>query len=227
MKVSIVIPVYEMKGMGASFIKKNLEFISKQTYKNTEIIISDHSLNDDIKNVCESFKDLNIKYFKNHNKIGSSSSNLNFAISKSTGKLIKILMQDDFLIDQNGITKIVEIYNNTNFKWLVNGCNYGSDYLNPKGGMIPYYDDEKIKNGKNTISAPSVVTISNDSIEYFDETLIWMMDCDYYKRLYEKYGSPYILSDKIVFISQHKNQISNWLDNKIKISEEEKIKQKY
>ena len=228
MKVSIAIATYEMKGSGAAFIRQSLSFISEQSYKDIEVIVSDHSLNDDIKNICDFFgKKINVTHFFNEEKRGSSSNNLNYAISKCNGEIIKILMQDDFLIDPMAIEKIVNKFKDNNYKWLVNGCYYGRNILNPDGGMIPYYDNKKITKGINTISGPSVLTIKSSAIQFFDENLIWMMDCDYYKRLFDKFGTPCILIDKIVFISQHKDQISSWLDEKIKKEEVDLMIKKY
>jgi hypothetical protein len=136
-------------------------------------------------------------------------------------------MQDDFLIDEKAIEKISNKLKETNFKWLVSGCYYGGDVLNPKGGMIPCYDNNKITRGINTISSPSVLSIKSDSIQLFDENLIWMMDCDYYKRLFDKFGNPCILDEKSVFITQHKDQISSWLDEKIKQEEVNLMIKKY
>ena len=228
MKVSIAIATYEMKGSGVEFIKQSLSFISKQTYKDIEVIVSDHSLNEEIKNVCDSYSgDINILYFKNEEKRGSSSSNINYAISKCSGDIIKILMQDDFLIDPEAIEKIANKLKESNFKWLVSGCYYGRNVSNPEGGMIPYYDNNKITRGINTISGPSVLAVKSDSVQFFDENLIWMMDCDYYKRLFDKFGNPCILVDKTVFVTQHKDQISSWLDEKIKQEEVNLMIKKY
>jgi hypothetical protein len=59
--------------------------------------------------------------------------------------------------------------------------------------MIPYYHD-RIYEGINTISCPTVLTIKNtDNKLYFNEDLNWLMDVEYYKRLFDKHGSPDIM----------------------------------
>ena len=62
---SICIPAYEMNDMGLRFLKFNLETFKMQVFSDFQVVVSDHSQNDDIKSMCESFTDLNIKYIKN------------------------------------------------------------------------------------------------------------------------------------------------------------------
>ena len=97
--ISIAIPTYEMNGRGPGFIEQSLNYISRQTYTDLEVVISDHSLNDEIKNICENFKSLDINYIKNETDRGSSSANLNNAIRNTKYDIIKFLMQDEFLYD--------------------------------------------------------------------------------------------------------------------------------
>jgi glycosyltransferase involved in cell wall biosynthesis len=96
MKISICIPTTELiysngEIMGPYMLNHLLNSISEQTYTDYEIIISDQSKTDVIKNVCDSWSNLNIKYYKNNTGFGSAAKNLNFAISKSTGEYIKTI----------------------------------------------------------------------------------------------------------------------------------------
>ena len=44
-KISIIIPTYEMHGVGVKYVKELLESIKLQTYTDFEVIIIDHSIN--------------------------------------------------------------------------------------------------------------------------------------------------------------------------------------
>ena len=67
MKISICIPTWEQYGKGLEFLKNNFDKILNQTYKNFNVIISDHSIDNEIKNLCESYSDkFEIKYFMRH-----------------------------------------------------------------------------------------------------------------------------------------------------------------
>jgi hypothetical protein len=48
--------------------------------------------------------------------------------------------------------------------------------------------------GNNLISSPSVLSFKNTGDVWFDSNLIWLMDCDMYKRLYMRYGDPFYLN---------------------------------
>ena len=54
--ISIAMPTYETFGRGCEFLEFQFKKFMCQTYKDFEIVISDHSRNDDIKNLCEKYK---------------------------------------------------------------------------------------------------------------------------------------------------------------------------
>ena len=225
--ISIAIPTYEMNGSGKFFIEKSLNFISNQTYREFEVVISDHSYGDDIKKICDNFTDLNINFIKNESDRGSSSSNLNNAIKNCRGEIIKFLMQDEFIFYENSLLDIKNAFDNEEVNWLVTGCVYGSDVNNILGSMSPYYSNDIVANVNNTIGSPSVLSIRNKDVELFNPDLIWVMDCEYYKRLFDKWGEPSIINDPKVFITQHKDQVTNLISREIKIKEQSYLKNKY
>jgi hypothetical protein len=53
------------------------------------------------------------------------------------------------------------------------------------------------------------------------------MDCDYYKRLYDKWGNPTIIPDYKIFVNQHENQITNIIGSNIKQMETQFVINKY
>ena len=94
---SICIPTYEVKGMGVYYLNYTFNILNKQTIKDFDIVISDNSYDDNIKNLCEDWSYLlDIKYYRNDKDRGFISPNLNYGLSKCTGDYIKILFQDDF-----------------------------------------------------------------------------------------------------------------------------------
>jgi cellulose synthase/poly-beta-1,6-N-acetylglucosamine synthase-like glycosyltransferase len=64
--ITIIIPCYEMRGEGVSFLNFSLEKIYSQSYKNIEVLISDQSNNSDIFEAVKAWdKKLNIKSSQN------------------------------------------------------------------------------------------------------------------------------------------------------------------
>ena len=226
--ISIAIPTYEMNGLGARYLQYSLDLLALQTFKDFDVVISDNSCDDLIERVYEKNKTrLDIKYFKNNESLPTSSANLNNAILKSTGKIIKILFQDDFLYNETSLEKIAFSFDLKKDNWHVSACQHtknGVDFFRP---FYPKYNHQ-IHLGNNTISSPSVLSIKNDSPMMFDERLIWLMDCDYYKRLYEKYGEPKIFNEICVVNRVGDHQVSNTIaNNDVRASEKKYIKQKY
>lgn len=214
MRFSIVIPTWEQHGKGNFFLNQLLNSISLQTFSNYEVVVSDHSSNDDIERIIKTFQHFNIRYIKNPINKGNSPHNLNLALSHSKGDIIKIMFQDDFFIDEKSLEKIDESFKKQNCKWLVNGCCHTTDSKSFYQYMIPSWND-RILEGVNTISSPSVLSFVNQDIDYFDENLTMMMDCDYYYRLYKRYGLPLILEDYLVANTAHEYQISRMYNKNI------------
>jgi glycosyltransferase involved in cell wall biosynthesis len=195
-------------------LERNLNILINQTFKDFEIVISDNSENDEIKKICadKKYGNLNIKYFKNPRK--GMAQNTNASLLKASGEIIKILYMDDYLSHKNSIKNIVD---NFDGYWLVTGCDHddGKKKYNPHS---PNYNN-KIFLGKNTIGSPSVLSIKNQNLIFFDEKMTWMLDCDYYKRLYDLYGEPTILEDTNVTIGTSDYQVTNILSKKNKFKE--------
>lgn len=210
MKISICIPTWEQNGFGTQFLKENFERIKSQTYKNFNVIISDHSKNNDIKKLCGEYsKHFEIKYIRNENYYGNSPANTNNSILNADGDIIKIIFQDDFLYSNDALFMIEEKFRNEKCEWLVCGCNHTYDDGNSFDRyMIPEWNDEIIL-GVNTISSPSVLAFKNNKELLFDEELTIMMDCEMYYKLHNKYDLPYIIKDTLVTNRIHQNQISN------------------
>jgi len=226
---SICIPTWEVRGMGPYYLEYSFNILAQQTFKNFDIIISDNSYDNSIKDVCDKWSNLlNIKYFLNEEGRGFISPNLNYGLSKCTGKYIKILFQDDFLYDENSLNNIAKcLQANPNTNWLVTGCGGTPDEINFSVIVTPTYN-LNIHLGKNTIGCPSVLTIkNNEDTIFFDESLVWLNDVDYYKKCYDKFGLPYIIPELGVSIRIDGVSVSSLLQDKIKEEEYNFMLNKY
>jgi glycosyltransferase involved in cell wall biosynthesis len=227
-KISVCIPTYEMKGKGEEYLQHSFRMLYSQTFKDFDVVISDHSIENDIQNLCKNWKDrLDINYIRNDYKRGISSANINKAMKHATGESIKILFQDDFLYDEQSLEmQYVHFFSNHN-QWMVSACAHTNDGTNIVDPFYPKYHDT-IQYGNNTISSPSVLMIKNENVLEFDENLFWLMDVEYYKRLYDNFGLPSICNYITVVNRSHENQISNTIATKeIKEKEYSYIVEKY
>lgn len=141
--------------------------------------------------------------------------------------MIKILFQDDYLHTATSLAEIAECFDLEKDKWLVTACEHSLNGIDCVRPFYPKYN-KKIYLGKNTISSPSVLTIINDDPLLFDDNLIWLMDCDYYKRCYDRYGEPKILNKINVVNRVGSHQVTSTLvdDESVK-KEVAYVKNKY
>jgi len=216
MKVSIAIPVYEMGGRGTEFLKYCLRSILLQTHPVYEIVISDHSKNDDILDLCSPWPP-NVKYVRNKENYGVFASNMNNCFSYCTGDIIKIMHQDDFFYRMDSLSKIVNNFD-LDKGWLL------TTYYHSRNGKDLFkLHTPSIKECPlfiNKIGAPTCLTIKNEDILYFDENLKWYVDSDYYVRLLTKYGLPVILEKPTVVQRLWEGQVTNTIIHKDVITEE-------
>jgi glycosyltransferase involved in cell wall biosynthesis len=217
--ISIAMPTYETFGRGCEFLRKNFAQFEKQKFKNFEVVISDHSRDNKIKDLCREYEDsFTIKYFRNEEKRGSLSHNTNNAIKNCSGSIIKILFQDDFLYDEDSLLEINDSFDDDTM-WLATSCQHTYDGITIDRKHIPRYNSE-IFLGKNTIGNPSVVSFRNqENPILLDEGLTWMVDVDYYMKMHERFGKPKILEATTVVITQWEKQLTNLIPPVLKEKE--------
>jgi len=224
--LSIAIPCYEYQGRGTGILEYSFKIMERQTYKGFDVVISDHSANDQIERLCYTWSNrLDIKYFRNELGRGNAAVNTNYSIRKSTGDLIKLLCQDDYLFDEFALEKTVKAFDeDTN--WLASAYIHTynkTDYfkyhlpaMNPRICVV------------NTIGTPSCVTIRNvKDMPLMDQNLSYAYDCDFYKRFSDQYGPPRIISDVTVVNFLWGNSISSSVSHDLITRETNYILAKY
>lgn len=88
--VSIIVNCYN----GEKFLRKCLESILNQTYKNWEVIFWDNASTDNSQKIFKSFKDDRLKYFRNSENVSLGQARA-WAVNKSNGEYIAFLDVDD------------------------------------------------------------------------------------------------------------------------------------
>lgn len=213
MKFSIVIPTYEAKGNGVLLLKNCLDSINLQTFRDFEIIISDHSQNSHIEefvNMYTSSRSLNITHFYNNRGRGNSSINMNEGIKKAKGEFIKILHFDDIFYITTALERISNILQETNLKWGATAFNHFDGETKVFGDIrIPSADG--VRHHENTgWGCPSISFFHNDREEMnlFDENMIWINDHDMHYRLKGRYNKAAIVTTPCISVRRHSNQVS-------------------
>lgn len=114
--VSVIIPVYNAE----KYIKKTIQSVLDQTYKDYEIIVVDDGSTDSSEKILSQFK--NIRYFYQENSGVSASRNK--AIEESRGRYIALLDQDDIWYPQRLEKQILALEKNSDAGIIYADCNY-------------------------------------------------------------------------------------------------------
>ena len=98
----------------------------------------------------------------------------------------------------------------------------GQTHYNPK---VPVWNDRLLE-GVNTLSSPSILALRKGIEEYFDEELVMLMDCDMYYRLYKDHGEPAVMKTYHISNREHPNQTQRQYENLLP-NEIEYLKEKH
>ena len=156
----------------------------------------------------QSFQDFEIIIKKD----GKMAENTNSCIKAARGEIIKILYLDDCLAHPTALEDMIGSFREDT-EWLITGCD-----TNPN----PYYTGD-IHTGNNKLGSPSCLMFRNhfENNLLFDENMSWLLDCDYYKRMYNRYGEPVIIPRVNVIIGVGEHQMTNILTDQEKKGEED------
>jgi glycosyltransferase involved in cell wall biosynthesis len=208
-EISILIPTYSMKGLGHLLIQTAFRSIKGQSYQNFEVIVSDQSEDSATEEVCGKWKDqINLRYFRNPNSKGGCFQNENYCMSKAEGTIFKYLDADDFFLLPTSLQTIVNNFTPETM-WMF--CNYHHSYdrIQLINEHVPSVNPHLyISNTLGTPSAMAMRNMGKDNL-LFDEHLFWSGDCEFYYRMYKKYGAPKILNTSVIVHYLWAGQVEN------------------
>lgn len=92
-KLSVIIPVYNVE----KYLKKCIESVIKQTYKNLEIILIDDGSTDQSSIICDKYKKLDNRIRVIHKENGGISSARNMGIRMASADFITFVDSDDWI----------------------------------------------------------------------------------------------------------------------------------
>jgi glycosyltransferase involved in cell wall biosynthesis len=215
--ISVCIPVYKMENNKCEkFLIECLSHLIFQTFKNFEIVVADQSEDDSLKNICDTFSHvLNVKHVRNKSGIKNAANNVNCSIKHAKGKIVKLLFVDDYFVDNRALEKIKTAFDlNPDKSWLLAGYTH-SDMERTKywNTFLPTYDQTWV-NCDNATGNPSNYSVRRECAVEMDESLLWIVDKEYFHRSYYHYGYPILLKEVLVCFREHGN--SAFFDPKIR-----------
>lgn len=207
-EISICIPTYEYNGKGLQFLSELFDSIDKQTFRDFNIVISDHSKDTEIMNFCrECDYDFEIIYIKNPNGRGFQAPNTNCALENASGRILKLIYQDDIFVDDKALEKIKNAFDENKCKWLFHGFTHTSNGIETHRDCVPRWCDMMLE-GRNLLGSPSCVAMLNDCKMYMDENIKLLIDTELYHRMRFEYGMPTLISDILIANREHDGRMS-------------------
>lgn len=210
--ISICIPGYKR----TDYIKRLLDSVSIQTYKNFEVIVTDDSPDNSIETLCSSYKEiLPIKYFKNPSNLNTPE-NWNESTRKASFEWIKLMHDDDWFSDKDSLLRFAEaIENNPGVDFFF------SAYTNVYAGNDDHQpmflstfwksalkQNAEILISRNVIGPPSVILCRKNAIEY-DRSMKYVVDIDFYCR-YMQQSSWCYLNQSLINVGINDAQVTKY-----------------
>ena len=91
--ISVIVPVYNVQ----KYVKKSVESILQQTYKNLEIILVDDGSTDESGDICDMLACSDNRVTVIHKKNGGLSDARNAGLDRATGEFVGFVDSDDYI----------------------------------------------------------------------------------------------------------------------------------
>ncbi|MCW3118425.1 MAG: glycosyl transferase family 2 [Chitinophagaceae bacterium] len=210
--ISICIPAYKR----VRYLKRLLDSIAIQRYKNFEIIVSDDSDDDSVHNLVQSFSaTLAIQYFKNSPSRGTPA-NWNFAVSRAKGEWIKLMHDDDWFASEDALSGFAAYAAKGEAKFIFSAyanCYETTNVSKPE--KFPLFWSNRIVQSpvtllaRNVVGPPSVTLVHKSISEQYDERMKWRVDLDFYIRILFTEKSYVYIDQVLVNVGVNDSQVTN------------------
>lgn len=201
--ISVIVPVYRVE----KYLRRCVDSILGQTYKNLDIVLVDDGSNDNCPSICDEYSMLDKRVNVLHKSNGGLSDARNFGIDHAKGDFLVFVDSDDY-INSNMIRKLYESLVENDSDIAI--C--GFDYVDESGNKLPEQKKLNISGVYN----------KEDIYHYYDrEGVSWVLGVAwnklYRKKLFSTLRYPqgklheddfisfhlYAQTDKVSFINEN------------------------
>jgi glycosyltransferase involved in cell wall biosynthesis len=209
--ISICIPAYKR----TDFLKRLLDSISEQDFKDFEVVVTDDSPGNEAELLCNRYSGkFKLVYFKNPQPLGTPE-NWNQAVGRATGEWIKLMHDDDWFSDAGSLSAFANAARlNPGFSFFYSAYqNVYEEDDRLEAIFINKFRRKKLEKdalnlfSSNVIGPPSVTLVKNDRREVYDKNLKWLVDIDFYiSRL--KNAKAFYIDKPLVNVGINKHQVT-------------------
>ena len=208
--ISICIPAYKR----VEFLGRLLDSIAMQSYKDIEVIVSDDSPGNDVKELCDKYMNsFSLQYHKNDNALGTPE-NWNEAIRRAKGQWIKLMHDDDWFSSENSLLTFANAARQNNTAFIFSSYSnvffpeQMTEQVRPSSFRMKQLQKDPVSLlSKNIIGPPSVSMHRNSGDVLYDKTIKWLVDIDFYNRRLKNEGI-YHIDELLVHVGMSKEQVT-------------------
>lgn len=210
--ISICIPTYKR----ADHLKKLLDSIQLQSFRDFEIIICDNSPDDAVKELVSSYQHvLPVSYEKNCPSL-TATENCNKTMRLAKAPWVKVIHDDDWFATADALQQFADA-----------ALGSGKDFIFCASTQVELdtnkTEDHSLSSERkkwlqdsvfslfylNVIGHPSVVMHRRDPALEYDPAFNWVLDVDYYIRYINAHNGFHYIPEKLVNIGKAPGQESN------------------
>jgi glycosyltransferase involved in cell wall biosynthesis len=209
--ISVCIPAYKH----IDFLIRLLDSLTVQTFRDFEVVITDDSPDDSVKNLCAQYVHmLTLRYFRNPVALGTPE-NWNEGIRQANGQWIKLIHDDDWLASEHSLQRFadaIKAHPEASFFF----CAFRNNWLQSGRTEEVYISSFRYKQllkqpavlfSKNVVGPPSVVLHPNDRQFFYDKKVKWVVDIDFYIR-YFKTARPVPIHEILMNVGMGEHQVT-------------------
>lgn len=210
--ISICIPAYKR----VNYLRRLLDSIADQTFRDFEVVISDDSGDHSVENLLASYTaKFPVRYYKNDTAKGTPA-NWNAAIAAASGEWIKLMHDDDWFASPESLARFAGKTKEAK-KIICSG--YTSQFENnPQQNQLHLLSSaqhRRIERNpcllllQNLIGPPSTMMVHHTISGRYDERMKWRVDCDYYVTVLSGERSFAYINTPLINIGMSDSQVTN------------------
>lgn len=212
--ISICIPAYKR----ITDLKILLDSIGRQTFKNFEVIITDDSPDDTVKNFCDAYpNEFELVYYKNSIPLGTPE-NWNEGIRKATGTWVKLMHDDDYFATDNSLAFFVAAIESDNQAQVFYSAFVFEDVANHTKKMITcnWFDRFFLSLSpyhllrRNYFGNPSCIIVKKEVPFFYDNRFKYIVDFAYYIELLQNNIKCVYIKDVLIHVGINEGQVTNY-----------------
>ena len=212
--ISICIPAYKR----ITDLKILLNSIGNQTFSNYEVIITDDSPDDTVKNFCDNYPHtFKLVYYKNVPQLGTPE-NWNEGIRKATGTWVKLMHDDDYFAANDSLALFAAAIDSNPQVQLFYGAFIFEDAANNTKKIIRcnWYDRFFLNLSpynmlrRNYFGNPSCILVKREVPFLYDNRFKYIVDFAYYIELLQNKVECRYINNVLIHVGINDDQVTNY-----------------